>query len=322
MSRLRLNVPQSVFGTGLILGTAGFIFNCTQELLVRRRPEGFERVTVRSSSKNIIQDHWRDKGDRYPVFVLLPGLSATSAVMAPLGEALDEVGSVLLHERAGYGGSLTRSDKPFSINEAIDDLNSVIDQLGISERDIFVVGHSLGAYIAWELSRTDHFPIKGIFLLDPLHPMELVKSPAQSVGAKQVDLNMRTTTPFMPCGFGALFNRPLIVDEDHKYRHLVDSINKAASTWKAGKREWLTMYAQMIDGKPLQYPNPEVACAVIIAEQTLEADSIQAELFAEFNGERHVLPGVAHMTMLFEEKSIQRMVELIQDMVGGENELA
>jgi pimeloyl-ACP methyl ester carboxylesterase len=82
--------------------------------------------------------------------LLLHGLGATAAVWKPVGRALEERGTLgwLAADLAGHGGSGWQSF--YSVGQLATQLAELVQQQNL--RELFIVGHSLGAYVGLALA--------------------------------------------------------------------------------------------------------------------------------------------------------------------------
>ncbi len=92
---------------------------------------------------------WYEKGGSGPrAILLLHGLGATSAVWAGVQRVLDQrgIGRWIAPDLSGHGRSDTRSD--YSVGGLAAELAGLVRD----ERELFIVGHSLGAYLGLALA--------------------------------------------------------------------------------------------------------------------------------------------------------------------------
>jgi len=82
--------------------------------------------------------------------LLLHGLGATAAVWKPVGRALEERGTLgwLAADLTGHGGSGWQSF--YSVGQLATQLAELVQQQNL--RELFIVGHSLGAYVGLALA--------------------------------------------------------------------------------------------------------------------------------------------------------------------------
>lgn len=92
---------------------------------------------------------WRP-GEGVPI-VVVPGAMADAASYAPVAEAIDHPGPVLVVDRRGRSASGRQGDG-YSTQTEVDDLRAWLDHLG---EPVLLVGWSYGAVIALELAAHD-----------------------------------------------------------------------------------------------------------------------------------------------------------------------
>lgn len=98
--------------------------------------------------------------------LLLHGLGATAAVWKPVEGALQEQGTMrwLAADLGGHGGSDWQSS--YSVGQLAAQLAELIEQQPICE--LFIVGHSLGAYVGLALaSGWFGIPVRGVLGIGP-----------------------------------------------------------------------------------------------------------------------------------------------------------
>ncbi len=123
--------------------------------------------------------HVRVAGEGSPVVILEAGLTATSAVWGWIEPALAEVTRVVSYDRTGIGWSES-SPEPHDGLTVARHLDALLNRLGISGR-LVLVGHSMGGLFVRVF--TDLFPdrVAGMVLIDPSHPDQLERFPAEGV---------------------------------------------------------------------------------------------------------------------------------------------
>jgi pimeloyl-ACP methyl ester carboxylesterase len=108
---------------------------------------------------------WHEKGGSGKrAFLLLHGLSATSGVWSGLESLIDQegLGRWVAADLPGHGRSTARAE--YSVGALAADLASLVRE----EPDLFVIGHSLGAYIGLALaSHWFGIAVRGVLAIGP-----------------------------------------------------------------------------------------------------------------------------------------------------------
>lgn len=132
--------------------------------------------------------------------VIEMGLGAVMAEWRQLARRLSETHTVLLYERAGYGGSTVSKRKRTPENIAAE-LRLLLDQVAHTEK-VTLLAHSQGGLYAWKFAKTYPELVKKLVLLDPFSPedyrfqMELTEEEFRKSGADKADglrINLRLT---------------------------------------------------------------------------------------------------------------------------------
>ncbi|KXF81453.1 alpha/beta fold hydrolase [Enterovibrio coralii] len=114
------------------------------------------------------QVHLTDK--RKPLLLMLHGWQDNSGSFEPLVPSLEDHFDLVLPDWPGHGLSDHKgADSFYPFFDYVDDLHQLILQLG--ERDIYLVGHSLGALVAscWCAAFPER--AKGLIMIEALGPM-------------------------------------------------------------------------------------------------------------------------------------------------------
>lgn len=279
---------------------------------------GYKTNNVKSRTGNTLKVVYREPSPTSnDVFVLIPGLASSVSSLAGVADALAATGAgIILHNRAGYGGSKILNDEPFHVAEAVADLHSVLEWLSQETEQqntqIHMVGHSLGGYIAHEYAVVHPAKVKSIFYLDPLHPNEIVNSEAQRRGSAGVDLAMRTITPFVPFGASLLFRKNVIeYAARYRYKNRVKSDLHSPKVWSAARREWESMYSIMLDGRQLEGISRDIRSMVLVAADTAKAEPEQVNLYRDYSDHLEIIENVDHQTLVTSAKGISAVTTKI-----------
>ncbi|MBU2665783.1 alpha/beta hydrolase [Actinoplanes bogorensis] len=268
------------------------------------RHRGFTRHRVRCTSGNILNYHVREGLPGAPAIVLEAGLMSTSASWLLLADHLDPGLTVLIYDRAGYRASLRRCPEDYSLQESVDDLAQVIrDGVG-EDTPVVLAGHSLGGYLVHRTAAMMPDRVRGVVLIDPTHPRELLHSRAQREGSRNVNLTMKLGPWSVVFGAGLLIDKKglFAFAEGSPYYKTLRYEASTSSTWRAARREWDYSYAFMLDGgRPLD--KLTVPVSVIAAEATVERTPEHRDLYEEYvasgtGGDIVTVPGSSHLSLI------------------------
>ncbi|MDK6259792.1 alpha/beta fold hydrolase [Corynebacterium frankenforstense] len=304
--------------TTLLLGCTalGTGYAAFQNSRHARPYNGYEVIETRSSTGNIIHDAYHPaKSAGSPLFVIIPGLSSSVSSVAGLGDALASLGgAVLLHNRAGYGGSQVFNEKPFHMGECVEDLNAVIRDIRESHdtswSGICLVGHSYGGFVAHEFARQNESLVHSVGYIDPLHPKELVDSEAQKQGSDAVALALRTIPPFIRFGVAALYRKQAIeYAREYKYFSRIRADLFSSDVWTASKREWSSIHPFLLEGHALEPLRDGIRTKLFAAQETVDAESSQDNLYHEYSNDVVVVKESNHQTILTGRKAAKEISE-------------
>ncbi|WP_424216409.1 alpha/beta hydrolase (plasmid) [Streptomyces sp. BI20] len=315
--------------TGLALAGclgAGLAHRAWADLAVRRGHRDYERRTLRCGSGNILDHHVRRGAPDGPVLVLEAGLMNTSAAWLLVADLLDPALTVVLYDRAGYRASLRRCPEDYSLNESATDLaelvTAVTDELPDTAGPLVVAGHSLGGYLGHRAAAlTDR--IRGLVLVDPTHPHELLRSRRQREGSRGVNLTMKLGPWSAAFGAGLLIDKKglFAYADGNPHQRTLRIEGSAVPTWRAALREWNYSYAFMLDGgRPLD--RLDIPVSVIAAESTLRDTPEHGELYEDYlasgtGGEIVTVPGSTHLSVTGGVDHAPRTAEAIEAAIAA-----
>jgi pimeloyl-ACP methyl ester carboxylesterase len=123
--------------------------------------------------------HVRDEGEGSPVVVLESGLTATSACWGWVRPTLAAVTRVVSYDRAGIGWSDASSGRHDGVAVAVD-LAVLLSRIGV-EGPLVLAGHSMGGLFLRVFADLHRERVAGMVLVDPAHPDQLERFPAEGV---------------------------------------------------------------------------------------------------------------------------------------------
>lgn len=285
------------------------------------------KFVTRHGNELMYETGGRDDETDAPVLVFCAGLTSTSEHFAWITERFvnDSDSAVVAYARAGYAGSLRRTNAPFVLDESVDDLEDLIRATVPPHRKAVLVGHSLGGELIRRVSARIPDRIAGLVYLDPSHPAELQRSERQSDGAKDLNDNITHAARYLSLGTGILMSRPAWLDRlPANYRDKVFAQYTDARLWKAGKREWAAVEK---DFRSFDGDLPQVAAPALIiaAQQTVDQDPEQLLMYNELvrvhqGGEVKVVEGADHDSLLtnalYAHKTVQHMTDFLKHGTG------
>lgn len=248
-----------------------------------------------------------------PLFVLENGLLSTVEHWDWVAMELSRHGAVVTYNRSGYAGS-SPSTGPRSLSTAVDDAVDLVDALAAG-RDVVLVGHSLGGYIALRTAERTSAHVAAVALVDSSHPDELRRSSRQSHGADSLTAAFPLMIHSLDLGLGMLLDVPAWVRSlpaDARTTALAQY--RDSRMWKAARREWDHTLAEFGAGPELR----PLAAAVIAltADRSVDQDPehgvMQAELSNLGNRGRHeVVRGADHDSILSNESTATEVARRI-----------
>ena len=276
-----------------------------------RRDE--RRVTTRSGATLAYRVTGKDDG---PVVVLENGLLSTPEHWEWVARRLGRTHRVVTYSRAGYGPSSCPRRGRRSLDSAVADLLELVDEVS-PDRPVFVIGHSLGGWLAVRAAAVAPGRIRGGGLLDSSHPAELERSSRQAQGQAVLTNSLALMPASLAAGLGALLKRPDWVDDLPAHvRELALAQYRDPRLWAAGRREWDAVLEEF---GAFSGELPPVRCPLLVmtAAYTADNDAVQLELHRELaahaaGSEHHVIDDADHDSVLTDAHHAGRTADLIE----------
>ncbi len=236
-----------------------------------------------------------------PLYVLENGMVSTSEHWQWIAETLGRTGTVVTYNRAGYAASGHRRGTATTMADLQRDARLVLETVA-GDRDVVLVGHSLGGYLALRVAAVTDARVRGVVLVDSSHPDELRLSERQAQGQKRLTETFPIVARSLDLGLGMLLKTPDFVHRmPAAVRPGVLAQYRTSRLWHAGRREWAAVRADFDRWPGL--PEIRVPVLVLTAEHTVADDAVQAELYqgmvdAAPWGRSQVIRGADHDSIL------------------------
>ncbi|MFE1775870.1 alpha/beta fold hydrolase [Streptomyces sp. NPDC059008] len=253
-----------------------------------------------------------------PALVFEPGMVSTAAHWSWWRRAFQEEYAVLSYDRAGYGRSSRRDRRDFTLASAVADLADLVRGV-CGDRQVILVGHSLGGYLALRALEPLAGQVTGVVLLDPSHPEELRRSAAQARGAESLQAQLAMLPLSVRLGLGWMLPTPSWLSrlpEDE--RPIAGDQYRDRKMWAAAVREWRATYREFRGGAVL--PPLTVPVALVAAHATHRQDPAHAALHTEIvaaapDGALLLIDGVEHDELLLSESACAETAQFVRRFV-------
>ncbi|MEM8621764.1 MAG: alpha/beta fold hydrolase [Actinomycetota bacterium] len=314
-------------GIGLVGAAAG------HQALTRRtveRARGDEQRIELSDGNEI---SYRVVGDRAmppeatgcaPVVMLEHGLASTPEHWEWIVRSLREhpggaTPTIVTWHRSGYGPSSHRPRTVRTMEDLAASSTELIERIA-SDRDVVLVGYSLGGYLAVLAAAKTQADVRGVVLVDTSHPDELRRSEKQRLGAERMEGAMTSMARSLSFGSGILLRCPPWVKAlPIEVQRIALAQVRDPRTWRAGVREWDATQRDF-DSKPQLQP---LTCPMLVltAGATRRDDPVQYELHAEMlelgDGGQHVtIDGANHDSIVTSRAHAAQVAEHINEFIA------
>jgi pimeloyl-ACP methyl ester carboxylesterase len=280
-------------------------------------------LTTRHGNELHYQERVSDN-KKAPLLLFGPGMTSTAEHFAwTTGRLVKESDyGIITYSRAGYGPSQRHTTRPYTLQESVDDLVDLVNGAVPEDRDVILVGHSLGGEFARRAALDLNGRVRGVVYLDSSHPAELTRSKQQEEAAGRLREGLNTFTRSLQSGMGAMLTRPRWVDDlPAEVRSRAFAQYADSRMWKTGMREWDATEKEFREFTG-DLPPIEADALVLSAQRTVDRDPEQLlmhnELAAAHRGDgrvvqNSVLEGAEHDTMLSDARLAGEVGQRIMD---------
>lgn len=306
---------------GLLAGAA--LTGLAQQVMRHRRVvrgQGDE-VLFETGRRNVLAYRFSEAADSVPagtpVLVFETGMVSTAEHWSWVQRSLGQEYPTLTYSRAGYGRSEFRSDEPFTLQSAALDQEDLVRHV-CGQRPVVLVGHSLGGYLAMLSAESMRDLVRGLVLVDPSHPGELLRSTAQAKGAKQITFNLASMPQSTRLGLGELLAKPSWSDLlPGDLQGLCLDQYRDRKMWTAAKREWQATQKEFLDYRG-SLPKVGVPLLLVAADRTHLTDKTASELHHEIVeaapvGDMRVIERAKHDELLLRESLASQVADAIRE---------
>lgn len=260
------------------------------------------------------------------LFVLESGLMAPQVLWDALVEQLAREGEVVTYDRAGYGPARPGAEAR-DLQVLVDDLEDLVEHTR-QGRQVVLVGHSLGGYLAHRLARRAPELLSALVLLDSTHPAELTRSKSQNLGSERILASMQMGRISTLLGLGPLMTDPSWASQlSGRSRAEAVDLYRDARLWRTGREEWraaLEAFAQDVDR-----PSCDVPVLSVSARGSIRSDTPMHDMHRELaedspHGEHTVLEQADHLSLLTQHGSgvATRIEQFMRTLDGNLQEVA
>jgi pimeloyl-ACP methyl ester carboxylesterase len=257
-----------------------------------------------------------------PLVVFEAGLGGNSLDWQWIQSGIAADVQTLAYDRAGIGWS-DASTASVDIDAAARRLHQVIASAG-APHGVILVAHSLGG--AHALFYHQLFPqdVRGLVLVDPVHPEQMTRLPKVDVdGDRHFFLRIRLASQLARFGLMRVFrlwDSPG-VDLGEDAGRESDAILASRRHLKAMAREvaaWDLMLGQMKDAlPPAPVPAVILSSSLPATEGTRAFQALHAEMAAMLPGTRHlVVPEADHQGLLRQRTKAAATIEAVRDVLS------
>lgn len=287
---------------------------------VSRGGRGDERYLRTADGNTLAYRRWGTEDPSTPLYVFEAGLLSTSEHWDWMADELSAHGTVLTYQRAGYGASTLEPGTALLLDDLVDHAVELVEGLA-GEREVVLVGHSLGGYLAVRAAARVPERLRTVVLVDSSHPDELRRSPGQAKGSEGLTTAFPMMAASLELGLGALLEIPEWVNAlPEPARATALAQYRDPRHWHTGRREWAATLRDFESEPGL--PELEVPVLSLSAQVTLDQDPEQKDMHQEMaelgpDGAHEIVHGADHDSIVSHETHARSAGRMIRDFVAS-----
>ncbi|QZN84681.1 alpha/beta fold hydrolase [Cellulomonas sp. C5510] len=229
-----------------------------------RRPRAGQRLVPTTSGSRLAVRYSEGTDPTAPLLVFENSLVATQEYWDALVQQLGGAYATLTYDRPGYGAS-TAGRGPALADHARD-LDDLVERYRRG-REVWLVGHSLGGFLALEAADALRTAPTGLVLLDPT-ARTLTPDGASAVDQESMD-TLTASFPLMErslrAGWGAFLSpRVWAIPASPGSARRIAAVYRDPGIWRAGRLEWRAATARIL-APPAPARRPAVPALVLTA---------------------------------------------------------
>lgn len=319
-------------------GVAGAVARAGIHRARAREPRANGRTAITRHGNELSFNLRLVENQSTPVIVFITGMISTVEHFGWILDKLVRESSydLLTYSRAGYAASAYRGRHGYMLQESVDDLIDLITEAVPADRDVVLVGHSLGGELARRAATEVSDRVRGIVYLDSSHPAELQRSRQQGESAAMIKAGIDMFVGSLRFGLGVLLARPdWVAKLPPAYRDRVFAQYADSRMWNAGMREWRATEQDFLAFEDGPLPKIETHALVVSAQRTVDRDPEQLIMHKELADahrgpgrlvESLVIDGADHDSILTDARLSnevgRRILEFVRAISSGRIELS
>ena len=308
----RDNTFPRVLAGATAIAAAGM--GATQAVISRRarRLRGRQQTFTTSRSAQLAVAYRPSRNRQSPLLVFENSLVAVQEYWQPILSKLEIDAATLTYDRPGYGASIPAPGSR-SLESHAADLDDLIRNFS-QDREVWLIGHSLGGYLIRKAAPQLTTKIAGLILLDPT--TATMTSTEDAEADREAMSSLTEGFPLMELslrGGGALLLNPQVwsIPADPAASHRVSSVYRDHRIWRAGREEWDAAVREIINERvdqattvaPLEVPTLVITASTSVSLHPVSADTHRA-LAAQVPEGRHLVVRATHDGMLTDPRSV------------------
>ena len=238
-----------------------------------------------------------------PCLILLHGFLESSAIWKKIIPQLTEKFRVLVIDFPGHGLS-ANLEEPLSMEKGAEIINSILEHLNIDE--MFMVGHSMGGYIALAFLEQFSEKVKGVVLMNST---TFADSPTRILNRKKaLELVEQNKDSFVSLTIHGLFSK----SDKVEFSSEIEMLKKVVIQYsKKGIKNAIKGMMARKDRTNILRKYRGKKLIVTATEDPIIPLEISQDISKQTDSELFTLPG-GHMSWLTQDKEIVEILHLIE----------